>query len=172
HLYSLPLSSARHVIFVQGVKYMPDRLIYRDTPPALLPLYGKAVMQRKSPSGNGLTLPDQRAVLLCAHTSVTALRQYERVCGFRSGNHMPITWPHILAFPLHLKLLTGKAFPLPLLGLVHLRNSITQHRPIGIGEPLKLEVFFGGQAHTNRGVEFELVTRAGSAGTVDRKSVV
>ncbi|NWN92341.1 hypothetical protein HLV39_12650 [Marinobacter adhaerens] len=145
---------------------MPDRLIYRDTPPALLPLYGKAVMQRKSPSGNGLTLPDQRAVLLCAHTSVTALRQYERVCGFRSGNHMPITWPHILAFPLHLKLLTGKAFPLPLLGLVHLRNSITQHRPIGIGEPLKLEVFFGGQAHTNRGVEFELVTRAGSAGTV------
>ncbi|MGO1658432.1 MAG: MaoC/PaaZ C-terminal domain-containing protein [Marinobacter sp.] len=145
---------------------MPDTLIYQNTPPALLPLYGKAILPKKSNSGADITLPKLAAELLCAHTSSHDLNQYERVCGFRPGNHIPITWPHILAFPLHLKLLTEKAFPLPLLGLVHLRNTITRHRAIGVGEALKLHVCLGEQERTSRGIEFSLITTASSAGTV------
>lgn len=145
---------------------MPGTLVYQDTPPALLPLYGKAILPKKSISGAEITLPKLSAELLCAHTSNDDLSQYERVCGFRPSNHIPITWPHILAFPLHLKLLTEKAFPLPLLGLVHLRNTITQHRAIGTGEALKLHVCLGEQERTSRGIEFGMITTASSAGTV------
>ncbi len=144
---------------------MPDTLVYRDTPPTLLPLYGKALLPKKSISDAGITLPRLSAELLCAHTASDDLSRYERACGFRPSNHIPITWPHILAFPLHLKLLTEKAFPLPLLGLVHLRNTITQHRPIGAGETLKLNVCLAHQELTSRGIEFGLITNASSAGT-------
>ncbi|HDZ37466.1 MAG TPA: hypothetical protein ENH62_04120 [Marinobacter sp.] len=145
---------------------MPDTLVYRNTPPALLPLYAKALMPKKPPSDTDIAIPTICAELLCAHSDRKELRQYERVCGFRPGHHMPITWPHILAFPLHLKLLTEKAFPLPLLGLVHLRNTITQHRPMGLGEVLTLNVCLGHQERTHRGIEFDLITTASSAGTM------
>lgn len=145
---------------------MPDTLVYRDNPPALLPLYGRALLLKKSISDADVTLPRLSAELLSAHTTSDALSQYERACGFIQSNHIPITWPHILAFPLHLKLLTEKAFPLPLLGLVHLRNTITQHRPIGVGETLKLDVCLGHQERTSRGIEFGIITNASSAGTV------
>lgn len=145
---------------------MSDTLIYQDTPPALLPLYGKAILPKKGASNAGIALPTLSIELLCAHTSTDDLSQYERVCGFSPSNHIPITWPHILAFPLQLKLLTEKTFPLPLLGLVHLRNTITQHRAIGVGEALRLHVCLGEQEQTSRGIEFGLITTASSAGTV------
>ncbi|WP_417515140.1 MaoC family dehydratase [Marinobacter sp.] len=145
---------------------MPDTLVYRDTPPALLPLYGRALLPKKSTPDADITLPRLAAELLCAHTASDDLRQYKRACGFRPSSYVPITWPHILAFPLHLKLLTEKAFPLPLLGLVHLRNSITQHRPIGMGETLRLDICLSLQKRTSRGIEFDMMTSASSAGTV------
>lgn len=145
---------------------MSGTLTYQSNPPALLPLYGKAILPKKPAAGESISIPELSAELLCAHTPKDDLNQYEQVCGFRTSNHMPITWPHILAFPLHLKLLTEKAFPLPLLGLVHLRNTITQHRKIGLGEALRLHVFLAGQETTDRGIEFDMVTRASSAGSV------
>lgn len=145
---------------------MADTLVYKDTPPALLPLYGRALLSKKSTPDADITLPRLAATLLCAHTASEDLRHYRRACEFRPSSHVPITWPHILAFPLHLKLLTEKAFPLPLLGLVHLRNSITQHRPIGVGEALKLDVCVSHQERTSRGIEFSMITNASSAGTV------
>ena len=53
---------------------------------------------------------------------------------------------------------------LPLLGLVHLRNSITQHRPLAAGENLDLKVILDNQKRTDRGLEFDLVTEARASG--------
>lgn len=145
---------------------MPNTLVYRNTPPALLPLFAKAALPKKVAAGDEVIIPKLSATLLYAPTSRNDLDQYERVCGFHPSNKLPITWPHILAFPLHLKLLTEKSFPLPLLGLVHLRNSITQHRTIGTGEALTLDVFLSGQERTSRGIEFNIITKASSAGSI------
>ena len=107
---------------------MPESLVYYGTPPALLPLYGRALLPKKKHSGDSIVIPELSASLVGVATATDKLRKYQRVCGFASHHHVPVTWPHILAFPLHLKLLTDDRFPLPLLGLVHLRNTITQHR--------------------------------------------
>lgn len=143
---------------------MPETLVYHNKPPALLPMYGRTLLPRQKQTDGDISIPDLSASLLGISTAGNNLKRYQRVCGFEARSHLPITWPHVLAFPLHLKLLTEKSFPLPLLGLVHLRNTITQHRPIGTGENLDLKVSLGNTVKSNRGVEFDLITEARSAG--------
>lgn len=143
---------------------MPETLVYHKSPPSLLPLYGKALLAKQTQSGGDITIPELSASLLGVSTGGDNLKRYQKVCGFTPHTHLPLTWPHVLAFPLHLKLLTEKHFPLPLLGLVHLRNTITQHRPIGAGENLDISVRLGNSVKSSRGVEFDLITEARSAG--------
>lgn len=143
---------------------MPDPLIYYRQPPSLLPLYARALAPKHNKESGETSLPELCAELIGAGTDKETLTRYEAICGFHPGIRVPATWPHIMAFPLHLRLLTDKRFPLPLLGLVHLRNTITQHRVIGRGEFLDLRVRLGAQERTSRGLEFDLITEAYSAG--------
>lgn len=144
---------------------MPAPLIYHNSPPSLLPLYGRALRPKKIHTEDKITIPELTAKLVGAATANQKLARYRQVCGFATHHHLPVTWPHILAFPLHLKLLTDDRFPLPLLGLVHLRNTITQHRPLGVGEVLDLQVSLSNAVNSERGVEFDLITEAFSAGS-------
>ena len=68
------------------------------------------------------------------------LDAYNEVCGFPRSDVLPATYPHMAAFGLHMTLMTDTAFPFAPMGLVHLRNSITQHRPIGVSEALDVSV--------------------------------
>lgn len=137
---------------------------FKNQPPGLWPLYTRAVIPKSGQVHGDKTLPPLAADLIGVATSNANLARYTSVCGFAPHTSVPITWPHILAFPLHLKLLTDKQFPLPLLGLVHLRNRITQFRPIGVGELLDIHVRLDGENQTDRGLEFDLVTEARSGG--------
>jgi hypothetical protein len=130
-------------------------------------MYARALLPKRGPSkttGEATALPDISAQLIGVPTAGAALNRYRTVCGFARHRAIPATWPHVLAFPLHLKLLTNSRVPFPLLGLVHLRNRITQHRPIREGENLDLEVSLGEPEKTPKGQEFALITRAHSAG--------
>ena len=69
------------------------------------------------------------------------LASYDRVCAFPLRDQLPCTFVHVLAFPLHLRLMTDSSFPFPAIGLVHIANRITQHRPIRVGKPLSLKVW-------------------------------
>jgi len=55
---------------------------------------------------------------------------YDAVCGFPVKDTVPLTYPHLLGFPLHLRVMTDPAFPFPAMGAVHLTNTITAHRAI------------------------------------------
>lgn len=142
---------------------MTDTFIYHQSPPPLLPMYARAVLPK--PAGSHDTpIPALSARILGVATNTRTLTSYRKVCQFSNRTQVPLTWPHILAFPLHLKLLTDARFPLPLLGLVHLSNSIIQHREIGAGENLDIHVRLGNQQDTRRGIEFDLITEVYSSG--------
>lgn len=82
-------------------------------------------------------------IVLERHGVVTDPRHldaYNDVCGFPRGDTLPATYPHMAAFGLHLTLMTDTSFPFAPMGLVHLRNTITQHRPIGTAEVLDVSV--------------------------------
>jgi acyl dehydratase len=143
---------------------MPTPLIYHNKPPALMPLFAKALWPKSGKARGNIAIPSLSATLVGASTASDALTRYQQTCGFTRDTRLPVTWPHIMGFPLQLRLLTNSAFPLPLLGLVHLRNTIIQHREIGIGENLDIHVRLGQQEQTRRGLEFDLITEARAAG--------
>src|SRR3546814_19539670 len=63
-----------------------------------------------------------------------------------------------MAAALHLQLMTNPRFPLPLLGLVHVRNHIRQHRGLGSGEGYDFDVRIGEARQVRQGLEFDLNT--------------
>jgi acyl dehydratase len=87
------------------------------------------------------TNPDEVLVLRDAAIDRDRLAAYAKVCGFGLGDRLPASYPHMLAFPLHLALMTDPRFPFPAIGLVHIYNRIVQHRPISADERLDLRVW-------------------------------
>ncbi len=82
------------------------------------------------------------------------------MCGFQLSDTLPSTYPHILAFPLHLALMTDSSFPFPAIGLVHISNQITQHRPIRADETLAVRVWATQLEPHPRGQQFGIRTEA------------
>jgi hypothetical protein len=116
-------------------------------PPARVPALARAVLPAVPGIGllpgvrhTGTDLPD----LVLARSGVridrSAVAAYARVCGFPLTDDLPATYPHVLAFGLHMALLTDPVFPFAPLGLVHLDNTITSHRPVDADEVLDVRV--------------------------------
>jgi acyl dehydratase len=89
---------------------------------------------------------------------------YAAVCGFASRQHLPLTYPHMLAFPLQMGIMTDGSFPFPAIGTVHLANSITQHRPIALAERLGVSARAENLRAHPKGKLFDLVTTVTSDG--------
>jgi acyl dehydratase len=94
-----------------------------------IPLVNQLPGIRKSGDFAGLAFA--RPTVTVERPHVTA---YARVCGFPVKDTVPLTYPHVLAFSLHMAILSDPSFPFPAVGAVHLANTITAHRPITVGE--------------------------------------
>ncbi len=71
-----------------------------------------------------------------------------------------MTYPHVLGFPLSMQLMTSRNFPMPVLGLVHVNNTITVHETIKRDRELLIRVHAEGPRAHHRGAEVDLVTEA------------
>ncbi len=115
--------------------------------PSTLPLMLKAVLPALPVVGGLPGIRHQRGnepdVVLERRgvtTDPSHLHAYREVCGFEPSSTLPATYPHMAAFALHLALMTDTAFPFAPMGLVHLRNTITQVRPISTDESFDVSV--------------------------------
>jgi MaoC like domain len=135
--------------------------------PAMLPLFARAgvamvpgASRLPFVGGGGGAVPD--SVLTRADVAVdrSRLTAYDRVCGFDVSDTLPPTYPHMLAFGMHLALMTDGRFPLPAIGLVHIANTITAHRPIDAAEALSLRVWATPIEPHPRGRQFTICTEA------------
>lgn len=86
------------------------------------------------------------------------LALYREVCDFPADGHLPLTFPQVLAAPLHLALLNRPEFPYRLLGMIHVRNHIHQHRRLAEGASLSVLAWVEGQREVRQGRELELHT--------------
>ncbi|HET9154565.1 MAG TPA: MaoC/PaaZ C-terminal domain-containing protein [Solirubrobacterales bacterium] len=119
-----------------------------DSSPSILPLYAKAALPMVPGAsllpfvpGGGGEIPDGLDLELAGVTPDPAeVAAYARVCGFALRDTLPPTYPHMLAFPLHMAIMSDGSFPFGAVGLVHVENSIVQHRPIGIDEEMTIRV--------------------------------
>ncbi|MET7492080.1 MaoC/PaaZ C-terminal domain-containing protein [Streptomyces sp900116325] len=114
----------------------------------------------------GAALPADRLVARDVRIAPGPLASYSRICGFSEPDTLPLTYPHVLGFPLAMRLMTGRSFPLPVVGLVHTWIEITRHRAPHPTEVLELTVYADALAPHRRGTEVTMVTEARSGGEV------
>ncbi|MFI5631346.1 MaoC family dehydratase [Streptomyces sp. NPDC051664] len=112
----------------------------------------------------GAALPADRLVVRDVRIAPGPLASYSRICGFAESGTLPLTYPHVLGFPLAMRLMTGRSFPLPVVGLVHTWIEITRHRASHPTEVLELTVYADALAPHRRGTEVTMVTEARSGG--------
>ncbi len=125
---------------------MPTHVL--DGSPSLGRLYLKAALPAVPGAGfvpalrkqHPDRLPDTRLELREVSLDAGHLVRYREVCGFDGVATVPSTYLHVLAFPLHLSLMTARDFPLAVMGAVHVEATIEQVRPIGLEEPFDLNV--------------------------------
>jgi acyl dehydratase len=124
---------------------MPTRTL--DSSPSILPLYARAAAPLVPGAsllpfvpGGGGEIPEIDLRLEDVVADPAEVSAYAKVCGFALRDHLPPTYPHMLAFPLHMAVMADGGFPFGAVGLVHVENRIEQHRPIGIGEQMTIGV--------------------------------
>lgn len=74
----------------------------------------------------------ERTVRVVAEAGSVA--EFDRAVGEPVRNTVPVTWLHAQAFGPSLELMSARDFPLPVVGLVHIRNTVQQHAPVRVGE--------------------------------------
>jgi hypothetical protein len=130
--------------------------------PDLRPVYARVVgyglLRRARLLGRHNQLPDVALRLEAVVPDAGHLAAYRRVCGFAEDGPVPATYSHVLSFPLSLELMTDRSFPLPLSGLVHVRNTLTQYREVDPGERLTVLVHAEDLRPHDKGVQFDLVS--------------
>jgi hypothetical protein len=148
---------------------MSDRII--EGQPSALPTMLKAALPvlpgvnlipgvaRRGSSLPDLTLHRKDVVIDSQHVAA-----YAEVCGFEPSQTLPFTYPHMLAFPLHMGIMTDASFPFPAIGTVHVGNSITRHRELAPTERLDVSATAVNLRPHPRGRVFDLVTTVTSDG--------
>lgn len=144
---------------------MPTRTL--DSPPQILPLYARAAAPMIPGAsllpfvpGGGKEVPELELRLPGVTAKADEVAAYARVCGFPLRDTLPVTYPHVLAFPLHMAVMADGSFPFGAVGLVHLENRIVQHRPVGVAEEIELVVRPTPLQPHRSGRTFSLVTEA------------
>ena len=151
---------------------MPD-VATRELPsaPRMRSLYAKAItgaglaLARRLPGIGGepsRALPEEQLLVGGVEVDRGHLAEYCRVCTFEQRDELPITYPHLLAFPLQLELMTRRDFPFAVVGAVHITNRIEQRRALHAGDRLTLRVRAEALRPHDRGTQFDLVSEATS----------
>jgi acyl dehydratase len=135
--------------------------------PSILPLYARAAAPMVPGAsllpffpGRGDEIPEIELELSGVRPDPEKVAAYARVCGFALRDSLPPTYPHVLAFPLHMAVMADGSFPFGAVGLVHVENRIEQRRPIGVDEELTIRVRPTKLKPHPKGQTFSLVTKA------------
>ncbi|WP_423462613.1 MaoC family dehydratase [Promicromonospora sp. MS192] len=144
---------------------------YGETELAALPklggLFAKGVAgsATKRPRG-AVRLPEVSYRVGDVDTSGEAahLAAYQQLLGEPASDVLPAGFLHVLAFPLATAVMVRPDFPLPLLGMVHLRNVARVLRPVRLGEPLEVRAWAQNARGHRRGVQVDLVAEVLTGG--------
>ena len=129
--------------------------------PSSFRYYPRAVFGRRTAFvPEGQTVPRLEGSVEAVVARPGHLARYREVCGFAGDGQLPITYPHVLAMPLHVALLTHPRFVVRLMGLIHVGNEIHQLRAMPDAGSYRLRTWIEGHRDNDRGHEFDLYTEA------------
>ncbi|RXR25658.1 hypothetical protein EQW78_12285 [Oerskovia turbata] len=169
----------------EAPEHRNPRLVTLPALPGLGGLYAKGVASSgriavtRSPVGRVLpgprdvVLPDvvYRVADVPTADATEHLTAYQRLVGERVDDTLPAGYLHVLAFPLATALMVRSDFPLPLLGLVHVSNAVSVHRPVRVGDVLEVCASAKNLRAHRRGVQVDLVTEVSTGGELAYRGV-
>lgn len=118
----------------------------------------KALVLPRKGFDSKVGLPNIKAVWQEAKADSQALNQYLSVLNLEKGDTLPILYPHVMAGSMHMHMLSHKAFPIRLLGSLHLKNRIVQHKAIADDAVMDIVSEITQYRLVEKGVEFDFTT--------------
>jgi acyl dehydratase len=136
--------------------------------PSMVPAYARVLLGRKPYSAPlGTVIEPIELEVRKLTLSATHIQRYRESCSVpASASGLPPAYLHVLAMPLHMQLFVAKNFPVKVLGLIHLRNTIRVLGPVDQRAPLRLVVHFETMRETDMGQEYDFTTRYEQNGAV------
>ena len=131
-----------------------------ESPPAVPASFVKGLVTSAGRPGARGALPGRRLMVAGVEQDVRRLADYCALTGSVLSDRLPATWLHVLTFPLQVALMADRDFPFPMLGMVHVANTMTQHRPVTVGEELVLSSWAESLAPHRKGHTVDLVGEA------------
>lgn len=105
-------------------------------------------------------LPDTVLALAPKAVDVDKLSAFCRVTEHTNIGSLPPIYFNVLAFPLHMALMTSDGFPFPVIGMVHVKNRIEQERRVDAAEEVGLQVYVQNLRPHAKGKQFDVVSEA------------
>jgi acyl dehydratase len=124
--------------------------------------YPRVLMTRRPPVTEVVDPPEIRCTVERVVLDAADVASYSRQCGFGAG--VPVTYPHVLAMPLHLAIFALRAFPLRPMGLIHLSNVVECLGGLRPGLPLSIDVAARNYRRTDAGLAFDMDTEISGDG--------
>lgn len=109
-------------------------------------------LRPKKPGGAWVSAEAERSSVA---PDAERLRRFRELCGFAADGSLPLIYPHLTAFTMSMALITRRDFPIPVLGVVHIRNEIEQVRLLEEGEPLSYRVWIEKPDEHPKGTAFD-----------------
>lgn len=126
--------------------------------PGAAGLYAKALGTARRKPGKNIRLPQLAVQVSAVQVTPSRLAAYREICGFEAGENLPITFPQVQAAPLHMWLMLRPEFPLPLMGIVHVRNTFDVLGPMPAEAAYEVRAALTDGRRTHQGVEFDIQT--------------
>lgn len=137
------------------------RTVFLPEVPSLSMLYlnaaATAARRRISGARPGADLPGARHGLRNVTADVEKLTAFQHLIGESAGDFLPAGFIHALAFPVAMSVLNRDDFPLPLLGMIHLRNRVEQFRAVHFSESLEIVAWVENLGGHRAGTQVDLV---------------
>ncbi|QSZ48908.1 MaoC/PaaZ C-terminal domain-containing protein [Arthrobacter sp. D5-1] len=110
-----------------------------------------------------LSLPSVSHEVRNVKADVGNLTAYQHLVGETASDTLPAGYVHALAFPVSLSVMNRDDFPLPLLGMIHLKNHVEQRVPIAFSEALDIRSWAENLAGHKAGTQVDVVAEVRSA---------
>lgn len=116
----------------------------------------------------GSKLPEASHEVRGITADVENLTAYQHLIGESASDVLPAGFVHALAFPVAMSVMNRDDFPLPLLGMIHLRNHVEQYAPIHFQEVLDIRSWAEKLSGHRAGTQVDLVAeaRSGNSGAL------
>lgn len=136
--------------------------------PSLSKLYvnaaAGAARRRILGSPAGAALPAVSHEVREVRADVENLTAYQHLVGETASDVLPAGFLHAMAFPVAMSVLNRDDFPLPLLGMIHLRNVVEQFIPARFTEPLDITARAEGLRAHRAGTQLDVLAEIRGSG--------